>query len=149
MNYRTVLTTLIGILLFSSQMVFAGDPVLKIKLAIKGNEMAFDKTKLSAKPGQKIQLEFKNTAAKDTGLQHNFLLVKVGKDAELANAGIIAGPGKGYTPESADIIAKTKLLNPGESDKIEFTAPAQAGDYPYICTFPGHYPMMKGTLTVK
>lgn len=148
MNYRTVLATLIGISLFSPQMVFAG-PVLKLKLAIKGNEMSYDKVKLSAKAGQKIELEFKNTVSKDTGLQHNFILTQPGKDAELANAGIIAGPGKGYIPESADILAKTKLLNPGESDKIEFTAPSKPGEYPYICTFPGHYPMMKGIFTVK
>jgi azurin len=148
MNYRTVLAAWIGISLMSPQVLFAA-PVLKIKLAIKGNEMAFDKIKLSAKPGQKIELEFKNTVAKDTGLQHNFILTQPGKDADLATAGIIAGPGKGYVPDSPDIIAKTKLLNPGESDKIEFTAPDKAGDYPYICTFPAHYPMMKGTLTVK
>jgi azurin len=147
MNYRTVLAVM-GISLAFSQMTFAA-PVLKIKLAIKGNEMAYDKVKLSAKPGQKIELEFKNTVAKDTGLQHNFILTQPGKDQELSTAGIIAGPGKGYVPESGDIIAKTKLLNPGESDKITFTAPDKAGDYPYICTFPGHYPMMKGILTVK
>ncbi len=139
---------IIAIALITSFSAYA-EPVLKIKIAIKGNEMLFDKAKFSAKAGQKVELEFKNTVAKDTGLQHNWILTQTGKDADVANAGIAAGPGKGYTPESGDIIAKTKLLNPGESDKIEFTAPAKAGDYPYICTFPGHYPMMKGTLTVK
>ncbi len=34
---------------------------------------------------------------------------------------------------------------PGTSVDFSFTAPP-AGDYPYICTFPGHYIMMKGLL---
>jgi len=39
------------------------------------------------------------------------------------------------------------LVEPGTSGETTFTAPA-AGTYPYICTFPGHYLMMKGVLTV-
>jgi azurin len=30
---------------------------------------------------------------------------------------------------------------------VTFTAPA-AGDYPYICTFPGHYMTMRGVMHV-
>ncbi|MFE3654362.1 cupredoxin domain-containing protein [Streptomyces sp. NPDC059152] len=38
----------------------------------------------------------------------------------------------------------TGAVAPGRS--ATFTAPAKAGDYPYICTF---HPNMKGTLTVR
>ena len=48
-----------------------------------------------------------------------------------------------------DVIASTKLLGPGESDTVSFTAPADPGDYEYVCTFPGHFAMMRGTMTVK
>ncbi|MBT16596.1 MAG: hypothetical protein CMO59_11530, partial [Verrucomicrobiales bacterium] len=52
-------------------------------------------------------------------------------------------------PESEDIIASTKLVNPGGVDKIEFVAPSEPGDYPYICTFPGHWRLMQGIIKVK
>jgi azurin len=31
---------------------------------------------------------------------------------------------------------------------VTFDAPA-AGQYPYVCTFPGHGVLMKGTLTIQ
>ena len=46
------------------------------------------------------------------------------------------------------MVAHTKLLGGGESDEITFTAPA-AGEYPFICTFPGHFAIMQGVMTVK
>jgi len=39
------------------------------------------------------------------------------------------------------------LAKPGGNAEVTFQAPA-AGKYPYICSFPGHYMVMKGTLTV-
>jgi azurin len=62
---------------------------------------------------------------------------------------------KSYIPAGADggvhvdILAHTTLVQPGTKTELEFTAPAEAGDYPYICTFPGHFLLMKGTLHVK
>ena len=51
---------------------------------------------------------------------------------------------------SAGIIAATKLLGPGESDTIEFTAPEVAGDYNFLCSFPAHiYAGMRGVMTVE
>ena len=57
---------------------------------------------------------------------------------------------KGYIPDASkdDIIANTKLVMPNGTETIEFTAPAEAGDYPYMCTFPGHWLLMKGVMHV-
>jgi azurin len=121
----------------------------KLTIASKGSEMAFDKAKLSVKKGQTVKLTFANKAAKDSGMSHNWVLVNPGTADAVGMAGIAAGLDKGYVPESADVLAKTKLAAPGESVTIEFKAPEKAGDYPYICTFPGHYAVMKGVLSVK
>jgi azurin len=119
-----------------------------ITLSSKGDEMLFDKAKLSCKSGQKVKLTLKNASKKNSGLQHNWVLVKPGTDAAIATAGISAGADKGWTPDSPDILAKTKLLDSGQTDAIEFTCPP-AGEYPYLCTFPGHAAMMKGVLQAK
>ena len=122
---------------------------VKLTLNIKGSTLNFDKAKLTVKAGQAVTLTVKDGAPKDSGLQHNWVLVVPGSDQDVATNGIGAGPEKGYIPDSPNILAHTKLMNPGESDTITFTAPTTTGDYPYLCTFPGHYPMMKGVLTVK
>ena len=108
-------------------------------------EMVFSKDKLTAKAGAKISLTFKNNASKS--MMHNFVLVKPGKAQAVIDASVAAGPDKGWVADSADIVAKTKLIDGGDSETIEFTAPTEPGDYPYVCTFPGHA-TMKGVLKV-
>ena len=49
----------------------------------------------------------------------------------------------------SDVIASTKLLGPGEEEVLSFKAPEESGSYEYVCTFPGHFAMMRGTMTVK
>ncbi len=53
-----------------------------------------------------------------------------------------------FIPSSPDVLFHPMLLHPKESDTIYFTAPAKAGLYPYICSYPGHYLVMKGILKV-
>ena len=48
-----------------------------------------------------------------------------------------------------DVIASTKLLGPGEQEILTFTAPKDPGSYEYVCTFPGHFAMMRGVMKVK
>ena len=147
-RFKSVISTITVILAFAAQTASAA-PVANLSLASKpGSEYIFTKTQLSCKAGQTVKLTFANNSSKDSGLQHNWVLVNPGKLDSVGQAGIMAGPDKGYIPDSADILAHTKLLNSGEKDTITFTAPAKAGDYPYLCTFPGHSSMMKGILTV-
>ena len=54
-----------------------------------------------------------------------------------------------YLPDDPGaVLAHTKLLGGGETDTVEFSAPAQAGEYPFLCTFPGHVALMRGKLIV-
>jgi len=131
----------------------AGVATIELKPDSK-NPLGYDKTELSVKAGQKVKLTLNNTGS-IAPQPHNFLLLKPGKlDAvgALANA-MLADPqgmAKSYIPEAAkpDIVANTKLVQPNQSEIIEFTAPADAGDYPYMCTFPGHWLLMKGVMHV-
>ena len=129
--------------------VHAADSV-KLALGVNNKgELKFNKEKLAVKAGQKVSLVFTNSSPKDGGMQHNWVLTQPGKDGAVAQNGMSAGPDKGYLADSPDVLAHSKLLTPDQTEAIEFTAPAQAGNYPYICTFPGHYPSMKGVLTVQ
>lgn len=115
--------------------------------------LAYDKTELTGKVGTRVSLTLSNL---DGPLEqpHNFVLLKPGKiDAvgTLATA-MITDPKaleKNYIPDqTTDILAHTPLVQPGESVTIEFTLPVEPGDYPFLCTFPGHWLQMRGTFHV-
>ncbi|MEO0446326.1 MAG: plastocyanin/azurin family copper-binding protein, partial [Verrucomicrobiota bacterium] len=59
------------------------------------------------------------------------------------------GFAKKFLPDTSDILYATDLLDQGETEELTFTAPAEVGEYPYICTFPGHAMIMRGVLTVE
>ena len=128
----------------------AGDAV-ELTLGVIPNVMQYDKKELTVPAGAKVKLTFKNEKCV---LMHNFLLLKPGtKDAVGALADkMLSDPqamAKQYCPESDSVILKgSKLIAIGQTDVIEFTAPAEAGEYPYICTFPGHWRLMNGVLKV-
>ena len=68
--------------------------------------------------------------------------------AAFAMAGMTKAPS--YLPDDLSaVLAHTKTLGPNESDRIEFHAPTDPGEYPFLCTFPGHFALMKGKLIVK
>jgi len=132
------------ILLFTSLSTFAAGTTVRIGAV--GETMAFDKTTFEVKAGSDVTVIFKNVSKT---LEHNWVLTEPGKDQTVAMEGIKAGGDKGWFAKTADVIAFTKMIKPGGEEKVSFKAPTKPGSYPYICTFPGHSAMMKGTMIVK
>ena len=117
-----------------------------VNVSTAGEQLQFAPGNLTTGPGD-VKITFKNGSSVQ---KHNFVLVKGGDDvaAKVDEEGVAAGEAKGYIPDDPNIVAKTKLVNGGESDNI--TANVPAGTYTFLCTFPGHYAAgMKGVLTVK
>jgi azurin len=122
-------------------------PPKKVELAISavGATMVFDKTALTVPAGAEVHLTMK--VSPPGALSHNWVLVNTGTEAQVAADGLAKGPKENYVAPGPNVLAYTPLIAPGKTGEVTFTAPA-AGTYPYICTFPGHYMMMKGVLTV-
>lgn len=119
-----------------------------VRIATVPERMMYDVKELTVKAGKKIQLTFANPDF----MPHNILLVNPGTDEAIAMKAIALGAKGfevGFIPESPDILWHSKLLDHGNEDVIEFNAPTKPGDYPYICSFPGHYIIMRGVLHVK
>lgn len=70
------------------------------------------------------------------------------KLSALAFALGIEGMAKNFVPDSDYVLYHTALLPPRTTDRIFFTAPETPGDYDFICSFPGHAPVMKGIMHV-
>ncbi len=105
---------------------------------------------LKAKAGEKLTIRFKNPDV----VPHNWLLAKPGslqRLGEKCNLMITDPQGmqKHYVPDSDDVIAYTDMTNPKAEFVIHLTAPKAKGDYPYLCTFPGHWMVMNGVLKVE
>jgi len=59
------------------------------------------------------------------------------------------GQEKQYVPDIAQVLYSSALIDPGESIVLQFTAPQEPGEYPFVCTFPGHWRTMNGILKVE
>ena len=119
-----------------------------IRIGTLVEQMKYDTPKLTVKAGKKIKLTFANPDF----LPHNIVLVNPGKTEAVAAAAIAMGAEgfkTGFVPPSSDVIWASKLIDHGKEQVIEFTAPTKPGEYPYVCTFPGHAMLMRGVLTVK
>ena len=109
--------------------------------------LKFDQTSLTAKAGTKVQLVFRNT----DDMLHNFVLCAPATGQSVGAAALalgLEGPVNNYVPDSPDVLFHTALVQPGATDRIYFTAPTTPGDYDFICSFPGHAALMKGTFRV-
>jgi azurin len=56
---------------------------------------------------------------------------------------------KAYVPDSPKVLHATPLVEPNGKAELTFDAPATPGRYPYLCTFPGHWRVMRGVLIVE
>lgn len=111
--------------------------------------MKFNKDIFTVTAGKKIVLELDNL----DGMQHNLLIIKPGTLEKVGAAAdaMLRDPKaseKQYVPEIPEVLFATKMLGPNEVFTLSFTAPTQPGDYPFVCTFPGHWRMMNGIMRV-
>lgn len=112
--------------------------------------LLFDVREFQVKAKAPVKLVFENPDV----TPHNFLIVQPGAADEIGIAGNemakdASGMAKNFIPDNPKILHKIKLLNQGDSETLRFNAPETPGRYPYICSFPGHWLVMKGEMVVE
>ncbi len=114
------------------------------------DQMKFNLAEIKVKSWQTVRLTLNHVGKMDKNVMgHNWVLLHNG--ADVAKFGALASEAKAtdYIPANSDkVLAHTKILGGGESETIEFKAPS-AGTYDFICSFPGHYALMKGKFIVE
>jgi azurin len=113
------------------------------------DNMIYDKNKIEVISGKNIvlTLNHKGKVSKEF-MGHNFVLLKKGINVDEYAKKAVLAKSNDYIPNSDETIVYTKMLGGGESTTISFSAP-EAGIYTYICSFPGHYMVMRGELIVN
>ena len=125
--------------------------LLEVKIECLKERMLFDVEKIAVKKNQPIKLQFFNPDA----TPHNFVLVEpnsleeIGLAANSMASDPIAAKKGEFIPKNSKIIVHSRMLKQDENEVLRFKAPSKAGEYPYLCTFPGHWTIMKGILHVK
>ncbi|MFT5523467.1 MAG: putative heme-binding domain-containing protein [Pirellulaceae bacterium] len=125
-----------------------------VKISCLPERMKFTLEQFTATTGQPIKIVFMNPDATD----HNLVVVKPGalaevgmaanemaKDPKFANSDFIPKEKEHLIIEASPMIGPTRK---SQVHVLRFMAPAKPGIYPFVCTFPGHWVIMKGEIIV-
>ena len=123
---------------------------LQITLQAELNTLRFAQDTLVVAAGQLVELTFENLDA----MPHNVVIGQPGslqvigeKADRLATA--LDGLQRGYIPDASEVLFASSLVDAGGSFVLTFQAPETPGEYPIVCTFPGHWRTMNGILRVE
>lgn len=122
-----------------------------VTLQPQGNQMKYKQTEFTVSPGETVRLVFENVATSPS-MVHNVVFIHSTEDEvfeRVGEAGTRAGSTNDYIPDDDAIIAHTPVAQPGETVEVTFTVPEETGDYGYVCTYPGHWATMQGTMKVR
>lgn len=145
---RLLLSILTIFTLAFTSTVYAQD---KVEITVESNDrMQFDTDEIKVKAGQTVVLTLKHVGKlPKAAMGHNWVLLTQGTSIQEFGSAASKFAGNEYIPEGTDdVIVYTKLIGGGQETTIEFTAP-EKGTYDFICSFPGHYAMMKGKFIVE
>ena len=126
-----------------------GEPGRAIRIETASG-LTFATKRFAVKAGERISL----TLANPDSMPHNLAIVKPGTLAKVGDGAnrLAAQPDGGarrYLPPGGEVLFFTDITEPGKSFTIHFTAPAAPGEYPYLCSFPGHWQIMNGVMVVE
>lgn len=111
-------------------------------------QMKYDTPEMFVQPGQPVKIVFEN----NDDLPHNLVFCQPGTDTAAMALKQMDKPEealkRNWLPDDPRIWAHSKMLNPHKKQELTFTAPEKTGNYPYVCTFPGHALTMRGEMKV-
>lgn len=120
-----------------------------ITIGVIRDQMKYNKQQFTVKAGTIVRITFSNTDF----MQHNLLILQPGSKEKVgAAADKMAveknGAALQYIPKMPEVLFSMPLVNPQKRYSITFKVPQRTGNYPYVCTFPGHWRIMNGTMKV-
>ena len=132
------------------------DDVDVAEIVIVGEDMIrFNIDRFTVKPGQMVRLTLNHVGSLPAqAMGHNVTILNAGEVYYEfgADVGMEGGSAENeFVPESLRdrVIAFTEMIGGGESTTVEFQAPQEPGEYPFLCTFPGHFGQMNGVMVVE
>ena len=130
----------------------AATPPVKVEVTVN-DQIRYSSKKLEGKVGVPMEITLKHIGKiPKASMSHNLVILKPGSMVAMISAKCGQAKDNNYIATDAEtkaaILAFAPQLGPGESHVIKFT-PKEAGEYPFLCTFPGHFGEMNGIISVK
>lgn len=122
-----------------------------IKITLNSNDkMQFDSKEINVYEDQTVILTLVHTGTMPVmAMGHNFVLLKKGTAiSDFAKEALKAKDNQYIPVDGKYVIAYTDLIGGGESASVTFKTP-EIGVYDFLCSFPGHYAIMKGKFNVN
>jgi azurin len=113
-------------------------------------QMRYDTPRLVVEAGKPFEIILEN----DDFMPHNLVVVKpgarelVGVVSDMMQPTQLDSQGRAFVPANPGILGATRLVEPGQNARLKMVAPQTEGDHEFVCTFPGHWPVMWGQLVV-
>ncbi|MCA9057289.1 MAG: c-type cytochrome, partial [Planctomycetaceae bacterium] len=112
--------------------------------------LQYEPRRLRVAPGSRVALTFHNT---DPSMPHNVVVLKADRVEEFGNKAMVLASNPRaiathYVPDDPAEICFSPILNPGDQYTVYFEAPQEQGEYRLLCTYPGHWRVMQGSLYV-
>jgi azurin len=123
------------------------DTIRIVALGANMTEMKFDTKSIKVPAGKEITILLVNEST-DATMPHNIVFIEEGTANEVGQGGVTFKDNGYINPEDENVIAHSPLVQIGETAYFTFTTPA-AGDYEFICSYPGHWGMMKGKFVTE
>ncbi len=153
MNIKHCVTLAAAVLALSAPLRSADSAPAATFVITASDSLRFSVTRIEVRPGQTVRVQLRNVGVMPkTVMGHNWILLRAGSDISGYATAAISAAGEGYQPHklSGEVLAAIPLLGPKQSGEVTFQAPTVPGEYPFICSFPGHMQAgMHGVLAVK
>lgn len=112
--------------------------------------LQFEPQRLRVAPGSKVALTFRNA---DPGMPHNVVVVKADQLEPFGEKSMMLASNPRaiathYVPEDPAEICFSPILSPNDQYTVFFEAPMAIGEYKMLCTYPGHWRVMRASLFV-
>ena len=107
------------------------------------NAMRYEVRRIEAPAGSTVRLVIDNSTTSSPSMQHNVVVVRTEGDVERVGRAAAGEPD--HVPDDPAVLTATPLAGPGERMAVVFEMPPP-GEYPFVCTYPGHFLFMQGVL---
>ncbi len=139
-----------GVDLTEADVLEIPDDAITVEIGVVEGILRFDLEEFRVEAGQTVHLIFRNT----DHMEHNILFIQPGTLAEVGRlademATQTGARAREYVPDTPHVWEASPILDPDEVYEMVFTAPGEPGEYPYVCTIPGHWRIMQGIMHVE
>ncbi|MCH7639098.1 MAG: hypothetical protein IH855_06505 [Bacteroidetes bacterium] len=123
--------------------IFEEQVDVELVVRARRNAMEYLDTRIEAPAGAKVRIVIDNTETSSSAMVHNVVVIHV--ESAVDRVALAAQRAPGNIPDDPAILVYTPQAEPHTKMAVVFTMPP-AGEYPFICTYPGHFQTMRGTL---